>query len=370
MGVAFDELFDAVARKADGEAAVVAVVFDPDDGADAVSGMANTRAEERVYSAACSGARGRRADGKLFATAKLRFVEFGIRFVAARFAGFTKGTARGLDKFAGNFRQKTRRRSCGKVGVGPGATIDGAREREGLFRASHADVAEAALLFDGVVVAEGAVVRKKALFETGEKNVIEFEALGAVKSHERDGNRFVEGIGIADESGAVEDFFESLAIADGFGDGGGKFAKIFGAGGLVETVLLLGPVEIAGAIENEFENVAGVLMAAFRSEGGNQPAKFEERRRAADFFGRHARDGLPERLAVFAGGVAERCNGDLADAARRNVQDAEESDVVIGLREQANVGEGVFHFGALVETEAADHAVTNGEAAKRFFEGA
>lgn len=48
VGVAFDEFFGAVVLEADGEAAVVAVVFDLDDGAEAVIGVADAGADERI----------------------------------------------------------------------------------------------------------------------------------------------------------------------------------------------------------------------------------------------------------------------------------------------------------------------------------
>src|SRR5256885_14682936 len=48
LGVAFDEFFCAAAGEAHGEAAVVFISFDTDDGADAVFGMANFAAEHGV----------------------------------------------------------------------------------------------------------------------------------------------------------------------------------------------------------------------------------------------------------------------------------------------------------------------------------
>ena len=48
MGVAFDEFLGAAAREADGEAAVVFIAFDADDGADAVLGVAHFAAEQGI----------------------------------------------------------------------------------------------------------------------------------------------------------------------------------------------------------------------------------------------------------------------------------------------------------------------------------
>ncbi len=59
-----------------------------------------------------------------------------------------------------------------------------------------------------------------------------------------------------------------------------------------------------------------------------------------------------------------------ANAARGNVQHAEEGDVVFGMHGQANVGESVLNFGAFVKTETTDKFVANAAASKGFFERA
>src|SRR5258708_17939428 len=62
LGVALDEFFCAPARETDGDAPVFVVAFDADDGADAVTRMANFLAEKRVCVGAASGGRpGKRA---------------------------------------------------------------------------------------------------------------------------------------------------------------------------------------------------------------------------------------------------------------------------------------------------------------------
>src|ERR1043166_6128756 len=55
MGVAFDELFGAAAREADGEAAVFVLAFNADDSADAVLRMAHLLADQWVGIAATPG---------------------------------------------------------------------------------------------------------------------------------------------------------------------------------------------------------------------------------------------------------------------------------------------------------------------------
>ena len=45
---------------------------------------------------------------------------------------------------------------------------------------------------------------QQAFFEPGEKDGVEFEALGAVQRHQRDGDRLVVFVRVADERGVVE----------------------------------------------------------------------------------------------------------------------------------------------------------------------
>src|SRR5207253_546281 len=76
-----------------------------------------------------------------------------------------------------------------------------------------------------------------------------------------------------------------------------------------------------------------------------------------------------ERGVISAGEFAEGVDGGLADAARGNVQDAKERNVVFGMHGEANVGEGVFDFSSIVKAETTDEFVANAAAAKDFFEG-
>ena len=61
------------------------------------------------------------------------------------------------------------------------------REREVLFGARDADVAESALLLDAPRIDDGALVREEAFLHADHVHVRKFEALGAVQGHERDG---------------------------------------------------------------------------------------------------------------------------------------------------------------------------------------
>src|SRR4029077_20255841 len=82
----------------------------------------------------------------------------------------------------------------------------------------------------------------------------------------------------------------------------------------------------------------------------------------------HFGESFPKRAVAFASGGAQGVDGDFADSARWRIQDAQERDIVVGKHRQANVGEDVPNFGALVKTEAAEQAIANAARAKGLFE--
>src|SRR2546423_1114086 len=122
-GVALHEFLGAAAWETDRELAVFIIAFDADDGTDAIVGVADFLAEERiaVFAALCGrtreGARAgrtprssRSSRGRSHAAKKF-FGRVGILrvgFVASSLADLGHGASDGLDQFAGNFGEKTR----------------------------------------------------------------------------------------------------------------------------------------------------------------------------------------------------------------------------------------------------------------------
>ena len=96
----------------------------------------------------------RRRDGGGFAADAAReffggIGVFGVGLVAAGLADFGHGAADGVDEFAGISREEARReRGAELLFIAEDAAIDGAGEGERFAGAGHADVNEAALLFD------------------------------------------------------------------------------------------------------------------------------------------------------------------------------------------------------------------------------
>ena len=85
----------------------------------------------------------------------------------------------------------------------------------------------------------------------------------------------------------------------------------------------------------------------------------------------HQREArLPEAAVVVARVAAQQVERRAADAARRQVDDALEGDVVVARLREAQVGERVLDLGALEEPQAAIHAVRDARGHQRLLEGA
>ena len=81
----------------------------------------------------------------------------------------------------------------------------------------------------------------------------------------------------------------------------------------------------------------------------------------------HAADGVPQGTPRSAGHVLQLLHAARANAARREVDHAHEAGVVVGVFEQAQIGQGVFDFGALKKAQAAVHAVSDAGVEERGF---
>src|SRR5260370_15925538 len=79
-------------------------------------------------------------------------------------------------------------------------------------------------------------------------------------------------------------------------------------------------------------------------------------------------NGCPEWYSIDACRLAKRIHCRLANSARGNIQYAEQRDVVLRMHCQAHVSQRIFHFGAIVEAEAAHQLVTQAAAPENLFE--
>ena len=75
----------------------------------------------------------------------------------------------------------------------------------------------------------------------------------------------------------------------------------------------------------------------------------------------HGARGFGHRHAAFAGVIVQELHGGIAEPALRHIDDALEGEIVGRRIDQAQIGECVAYFGALVEARAADDAIGQAE---------
>src|ERR1700732_5645472 len=96
---------------------------------------------------------------------------------------------------------------------------------------------------------------QKPLIESREEYAIEFQALGAMKRHQGDRNRFVVFIRIARERRVIKQFLESLPLQGGLDDRVHEFAQVLGARTMLKVILLLEPIEVARLVGHSLDEL-------------------------------------------------------------------------------------------------------------------
>ena len=252
----------------------------------------------------------------------------------------------------------------------PGRASPGVRQEEPLLGAGDADVGEAALLLELLLVVERPAVREEALLEPGDEDDRELEALRGVERDER------HGVGVAlvrilvgDERRLLEQAVERVV---------GRQVVVAGRDRAqleqVRPALLavLGAVGEHRAIAGRLEGLVEQLGECQHPDPGPQPPHERRelgqgvarpRRQGRELAGDRGLDRAPRRPALARGGGAQRLDGLVADPARRDVDDPLEADAV-GVRAQdAQVGEGVLDLAPGVEPRARRRAGSAGRSA-------
>ena len=257
----------------------------------------------------------------------------------------------------------------------------GVRHHEVLPRARDRHVGEAPLLLHLLVPAGlHPAVREHLLFHPGEEHQLELEPLRAVHRHERDARRVLHPIHVALQGHPLQ-----VPGQRGLFAGGARLRLVVRDRREELPQVLLSRVRLGAVLEVERRAVPGPLEH-----------RLEDRvRRARERFGAelgdevvHAgeallRGGGDVRRTRPARGMASwtempRLDGELRETLERgrpdpatgDVDDSEEVDVAPRVHEHAQVREGVFHLGALVELHPADDLVRRVRRAERLFEDA
>ena len=147
--------------------------------------------------------------------------------------------------------------------------------------------------------------------------------------------------------------------------------QVFEPAGGVGRAVLLPHLGVAGLVEDDLGELGvrqRVLLRAPAVERRDQVAQRAARLRLQLLgLGQQARR-LQQRHVLAPRMVLQRLQRRVAEAAPRRVDDALEGEIVGRLVDQAQIGERVADFGALVEARAADHAIGQAERDEAIFE--
>ena len=113
-----------------------------------------------------------------------------------------------------------------------------------------------------------------------------------MQGHQRDLGALVVGVGVADQRGVVEELVERFAAVARIHGGVHQFAQVFDAGVGLGRVFFFELLDVAGAVDQEFQKVGGAGGLAGVGSAGILPAVVEASAPPAHLSGeasRHAR---------------------------------------------------------------------------------
>ena len=249
-------------------------------------------------------------------------------------------------------------------------------------RARHADIAEATLFLDGALVHRSGM-GEDALLHSGEKDHGKLQPLGVVEGHQAERSalviRIVEG---RHEGGSFEECLDGRrGVGEfgrelGFARGTDQFVEVLGAG--FRLVGSFGP-QALGVTAFEKDHLDDVAESAFGQQRPQAADELVELQQALARGGSHVQrvrfvfepvQHRGERTPDPARRGRELLLGGVADAARRDIDDASQAHVVVGVHQDTQVGENILYFLAVVKARAAHQHVAHAMTHEFFLEHA
>ena len=228
---------------------------------------------------------------------------------------------------------------------------------------------EAALFFQAgaALVVERALVREQAFLPAGQEHGVEFQALGRVQGHDVDGVGIGALVFVHHQRDVLQKTLQVLELLHG----ADQLLEVFQAAGGVGGAVLLPHLGVAGFIEDDLGQLVvrqGIALLAPAVEGFEHAAQ-----RAARFWLQlvgldDGARGFGERHAALAGVVVQHLHRGIAEPALGHVDDALEGEIVGRRVHDAQIGQRVADFGALIETRPADDAIGQAERDEAVFE--
>ena len=262
---------------------------------------------------------------------------------------------------------------------------------EAFARARECHVHQAALLFQTIGVGERVFVREQPLFQPGNEHAIKLQTLGRVHRHELDcvlpGLRHVVARlqrGVRQKSGQGRQGLAGLQVGaqrcllrvglECVGVAAKAFLHDKALGGVDQFFQILDPVRAfalgavvrqqAAVLEHALHDVAQVHACALLAQHVNLGHKPGNGRARAPPHGAYA---IVQRAARGARHVLQLLDAARTDAARREVDHAQKAGVVVGVLQQAQIGQRVLDFSALEKAQAPIDAVRHSGVEQRRF---
>ena len=255
-------------------------------------------------------------------------------------------------------------------------------EDESFLGAGDGDVAESSFLLD-VALVDGGLVREEALLHAGDDDEWEFESLGGVDGHHGDGVALFVGLVLESvlsvlEVELLEEFAEGAFVevcVVVVGDGAEEFEDVIASFECVLAWLVHADesVAVSESVE-EFlgEGEDGCVFWESCTEFGNEVMEVTATGGGIGWDGESEDVGVEEVVEVSVRGgaeVTELLDGGVADAARGDVEDLEEREVVVRVGDESEEGGGVEDFLAFEEGVCADEDVGDSAVSEGLFEG-
>ena len=232
-----------------------------------------------------------------------------------------------------------------------------------------AHIGEASLLFEpgAATFIQRTLVGEQSLLPPRQEDRIEFETLGRMQRHDRHARARVLVIDIHHQ----RNMFEEPAKIGELLHGAHKLLQVLEPPGRIGRSILLPHVRVAGFLENGLGK-----LRMFHRVQQRGPAREIADQRAQDLarlglqlfrLDQHAR-GLQQRNAFAPGIFVHDLKGRIAKAATRRVEDAFEGQIIRRLCHDAQIGQRIADFGALIKARSANHPIGKAQSDETFFE--
>ena len=221
-------------------------------------------------------------------------------------------------------------------------------------------------------------MRQDTRLESGDKNNRKFQTLGRVQGHQRHGvGVFFEAVDIGNQRLLSQEFVQRLLIFHRVLQQAAQLLRIISPldrlfGHLADVLKMQVVARLGGDFVEHRQQIAHLGHFLPASQHFGEGGELLLRRRAQR--GRVVVIDMVERIGnaqtIAADPIQEGLQRLLADAARRHVDDALEADAVVGVMDQAQVGQQVLDLAPFVEAYPAHQRVGHSRVDEGLFHGA